>query len=101
MMPVEKLPEVTEKVLSGLKADDRLKHKIYDAALSGSPRSLLLPRNGLVTVSCCLALAAAVAFWGIHGGLPKRNEADSAFPVFSSASHTGASPVFLHEFLSP
>ena len=92
MLPVEKLPEAAEKALAGLKADADLKQRIYAAAAAPAR---------LVTVSCCLVLAAAFAFAGIHLGNQKQNEAEAPFQAFSSASHTSSSPVFLQNFLNP
>ncbi len=101
MIPVEKLPEVTEKMLHGLKADASLRHRIYTAALQPSPGSTSLVRSRWITVSCCLALATAAAVWGIHAGMNGQNKPLSSFRVFSSASHTETSPVFLQNFLNP
>ena len=100
MIPVEKLPEAAEKMLSGLTADASLKQRIYAAAAgAGSGSSRFSPAR-LVTVSCCLALVVAFAFAGVHG-LRKRNEAEVAFQAYSSASHTISSPVFLQQYLDP
>ncbi len=101
MIPVEKLPEVTENVLHGLTADASLKQRVYTAALQPSKGLAAFSRSRWITVSCCLALAAAAAVWGIHSGMMKQNEAAPAFHAFSAASHTGASPVFLQNFLNP
>ena len=101
MIPLEKLPEVTDNVLSGLTADETLKQKIYSAALHPDLAAFRFSRQRIVTVSCCLALAAVFAFWGVHSGFRKQNEAEMPFQAFSSASHTAASPVFLQEFLTP
>ena len=99
MLPVEKLPEAAEKALAGLKADADLKQRIYAAAAAPAVQRFSPAR--LVTVSCCLVLAAAFAFAGIHLGNQKQTEAEAPFQAFSSASHTSSSPVFLQNFLNP
>ncbi len=60
MIPLEKLPEVTDNVLSGLTADETLKQKIYSAALHPDLAAFRFSRQRIVTVSCCLALAAVL-----------------------------------------
>lgn len=100
MISIEKLPEATKNVLYGLTADVSLKQKIFHAAACDRPRTARFSRPQLIAFSCCLALIMGFALWGIHSGLSGEN-GETRYQTFSSATHTGSSPVFLQDFLSP
>lgn len=101
MISIEKLPEVTRNVLSGLTADPSLKQKIYIAASDSGQHINRFSRSRMIALSCCLVLVMGFALWGIQSGMSRKNSESVRYQTFSSATHTGSSPVFLQDFLSP
>lgn len=101
MIPLEKLPEVTKNVLSGLTADPSLKQKIYVTTAHNGQHVSKFSRSQMIAFSCCLVLVMGFALWGIHSGMNRNSVGNVRYQTFSSATHTGSSPVFLQDFLSP
>lgn len=101
MTPLEKLPEVTKNVLSGLTADDALKQRIYRSVSQDRQRVLSFSRSKMIAFSCGLILIMGFALWGIRSGIGREASSPPRYQTFSSAIHTGSSPVFLQDFLSP
>ena len=96
MNDLNRLPEITEQALAGLKADENLKHRILVAAAnSGSPSAdRFRSRRSLVAL---LALSAVLILSVIGiGRLSAREESDpAAMHAIPAGSHRNASPVHL------
>ncbi|MBO6094182.1 MAG: hypothetical protein J6P40_11325 [Oscillospiraceae bacterium] len=101
MISLDKLPEVTKNVLSGLTADSSLKQKIYCAVTHNGRHISRFSKSQMIAFSCCLALVMGFALWGIHSGIGRTGSENVRYQTFSAATHTGSSPVFLQDFLSP
>ena len=56
MEQLNRIPEVTEHVLSGLKADQRLKHQILEAAVSSPGKKSFRPQPKTIIALCSLSV---------------------------------------------
>lgn len=90
MDQLDRLPEVTEHVLSGLKADHRLKQRILESAVS-APRKMPL-RRGTVIALCSLSLLL-ILLCVFVSGLSGKSSGDIS--VIPAGSRRNSSPVSL------
>lgn len=98
MSQLEKLSEVTDQVLYGLTADQRLKKKIADSVIAGQV-SVPGRSRRLVPLLCGVMAVLIIMLVGFGSGLNSRGTEDSDV-FFTSATHTSVSPFLLRSFLS-
>jgi hypothetical protein len=74
MSKLDQLPEITDHVLSGLRADDSLKYRIYQKAAKPSSSSVKASRKPLAAALCAIS-AVMIAVFMLMGPLMGRNTA--------------------------
>ena len=96
MIKLNQFPTMTDQVLHGLVADQRLKQKIIHAA---SQQELVESHDRfrrLIPIFCCLTAMLIIAF--VRFSLPRQDTSHPAM-TFTAATHTASSPVLLQNFL--
>ena len=84
MSKLEQLPQITEQLLDGLRADDVLKHRIYQkAAQNDDNRSFRLSRRGAIIALSGLS-AVMVAVFVLLGHLPSSGNPEAGHSSDSS-----------------
>ena len=92
MNQLDRMPEITEHVLAGLKADESMKHKILLSAAGVRPQQQI--RSKTVVALCCVSVllillcvyVTQITGWKSH---------TSEFEVIPAGSHRVISPVNL------
>ena len=92
MKRLEHLPEITDHILSGLRADDALKHRIFLSAAS-SPESKKYPRRTIFALCGISALLILLCVFVI------RSETAGDIQVVSAGSRHSTPPVILENVL--
>ncbi len=96
MNQVERLPEITNDLLSGLKADDQLKHRILlSAAQSGTYKK---SRLKTVIALCSLSVLLIVTCVMI-GSLQNRKNSSPEMKNIPAGNHRVVSPVHLQNII--
>lgn len=98
MSKIEQLPEITSRVLSGLKADETLKYRIIASAAEGTVRRSFSRVS--IGALCCLS-AAMIALCILIS--PHSSSDHSAVPGLhetAAGTHRSSSPVHLQQLLS-
>ena len=91
MDQLNRVPEVTEHVLSGLKADQHLKHRILEAAVSSPRKTAFRPKTVIALCSLSVLLILLCVF---VSGLGSKSPAGN-IQVIPAGSHRNSSPVNL------
>ena len=82
MSRLDQLPEITDHVLSGLRADDALKHRIYqEAAQDGTPREKASRRPLIALCTLSAAMIAVFVLLGRIGPLSRKQEPEEGAPM--------------------
>ena len=100
MNRLEQLPEITSDLLSGLKADDVLKHRILTAAVAADHtprRALLRPLSALL---CLSALVIALCIVIPRLSSPQTLTQGPGLHEIAAGSRLSASPVNLSDIIS-
>ena len=92
MKRIECLPEITEHIFSGLKADEKLKHRILLSAASGSPSA----RYPLRTVVFLCSLSILLVLICVFALQPKGS---GNIQVIPAGSRYSSPPVHLETVL--
>ncbi|MCR5296644.1 MAG: hypothetical protein K6E17_04465 [Clostridiales bacterium] len=99
MKKIEQLPEATEQALFSLRADDALKHRIFEqAAASGTTGR----KSGFFRPAVCLSLlsAAMIAVFVLLSGLGGTGTTvDNDIHTISAGSYRSVSPVHLGDLV--
>ena len=98
MIRLNRLSEMTDRALDGLRADEGLKRRILAAA---GEQALSQPKplfQRLVPVLCCVSAAALLLVFGLTRSAGRT--APASRRVFTVASHTSVSPLSLQGLLS-
>ena len=96
MDQLEKLPEITDYVLSGLKADDALKHRILLSAADSSRSSPYRFRTVIALCSLSLLLILLCVF---INQMPLNGKPESDIQVIPAGSHRIVSPVNMQQVI--
>jgi len=91
MDPLNRVPEVTEHVLSGLKADQRLKQQILESAVSSPGKTAFRPKTIIALCSLSVLLILLCVFMSGLGG----NSSSGNIHVVPAGSRRNSSPVNL------
>ena len=98
MNSLDQLPEISSEILSGLKADETLKHRILlSAAESG--RSTRVPRRTLVPLCALSALVIALCVLIPQLSGPGSSSGTS-IQVIAAGSRRTSSPIHLHSMIT-
>lgn len=92
MNRLEQLPEVTEHVFSGLKADDSLKHRIIFSAASHEPAGRFSLRTVVALCSLSVLLVLLCVF-------VVQSKTDGDFQIISAGSRHSSPPVKLENII--
>ena len=95
MDQLNRIPEITDHVLSGLKADQRLKQRILEAAASSPRKVSFRPRTIIALCSLSVLLILLCVFIaGLAGKNPSGN-----IQVISAGSRRNSSPANLQTII--
>ena len=93
MDQLNRVPEVTEHVLSGLKADHRLKHQILEAAVSSPGKTSFRPRPKTIIALC--SLSVLLVLLGVFVSALNHNSSSGNIRVIPAGNRRNSSPVNL------